>query len=132
MLCKIHKEDEIFLDSGLKIIVSAKNCKKRKKREKSSKNVKKRQKSKNPCKPLVFRVFSKMPNFIRDLHRDFSPKTRFFVFFGGSGGVRVLGVRGRFLGSGSGFWGPGNTTRRFREIKGGLMSTLDHCRRLHS
>ncbi len=83
MLCKVYKEDEMcrlwaqscrFCKKREKM---QKNVKKRKKRQKIAKNVKN---AKNPYKPLFFVLFSKTRNFIRDLHGDFSPKTRFFHF----------------------------------------------------
>ena len=83
-----------------KISKKAQSVKNVKKREKSSKNVKKRQKRKNPCKPPLFRVFSKTPNFIRDLHGDFSPKTRFFHF------LAWPPLLGFWTPPKPGFWGP--------------------------
>ncbi len=94
-----------------------KNIKNIKKTQKTSKNRKKRQKiaknvknAKNPYKPLFFVLFSKTRNFIRDLHGDFSPKTRFFSLFSLTPLFGVLDPPNPvFWGSGPpklDFWGP--------------------------
>jgi hypothetical protein len=122
MLCKIHKEDEIFGLLGSKLSILQKTWKNVKNRQKTRKNAKNR---KTPVNPWFFAFFQKRQISFETSIGIFPQKRVFFTFLGGpgfGGPGPVFGVRGRFLGSGAGLgsW----ATRRFREIKEELMNGI--------
>ncbi len=93
------------VDSGLKVVDSAKNAKKRKKTQKTSKNAKN---AKTPVNPCFSRFFQKRQISFETSIGIFPQKRVFFTFLGGPAGPGfwgfgppnpVFGVQIRFLGS---------------------------------
>ncbi len=107
MLCKVHKEDEIFGLLASKLSILQKNVKNVKKRQKTSKNAKN---AKTPVNPRFFAFFQKRQISFETSIGIFPQKRVFSCFLGGPGGSGFWGFWTPVLGfwaPESGFWGPG-------------------------